>query len=149
MSNYLERDNERADNHSPSNKLPRNVQFTWAKGDLEQQDYQNIVELYKQDEIASCLALFKLISGEEIICQIVEFTNLYGKKEKHYSTFKLSDKNFWLFLVILLLSGYHKLPEQQMYWKTTPERFVSGVSNAISRNDLKKILQYLHKCEDL
>ena len=94
VSNYLERDNERADNHSPSNKLLRNVQFTGAKFDLEQQDYQNIVELYKQDEIASYLALFKLISGEELICQIVEFPNLYGKKEKHYSTFKLTDKKF-------------------------------------------------------
>ena len=41
-SNDSEGDGERAYNHFLSDKLPPNVEFTCAKGDLEQQDHQDI-----------------------------------------------------------------------------------------------------------
>ena len=58
VGDYSEGDNVTAGNNSPSDKLPLNVEFTWAKGDLEQQDYQNISDLRKQDELAPPLAFF-------------------------------------------------------------------------------------------
>ena len=57
VGDYSEGDNVTAGNNSLSDKLPLNVEFTWAKGDLEQQDYQNISDLRKQDELAP-LAFF-------------------------------------------------------------------------------------------
>ena len=76
VGNDLEGDNERADNHYLSNKVPPNVEFTCAEGDLEEQDYQNILDFQKQDELASPLALFQLVY------QIVEFTNVQAKGRK-------------------------------------------------------------------
>ena len=58
VGDYSEGDNVTAGNNSLSDKLPLNVEFTWAKGDLEQQDYQNISDLRKQDELVPPLAFF-------------------------------------------------------------------------------------------
>ena len=58
-----ERNDERADNHSLSNKLPTIVELAWTKVDLEQQNYQNIPDLRKQDELGLPLALFELMKN--------------------------------------------------------------------------------------
>ena len=58
VGDYSEVYNVTAGYNSLSDKLPLNVEFTWAKGDLEQQDYQNISDLRKQDELAPPLAFF-------------------------------------------------------------------------------------------
>ena len=42
MGDDSEENDERADNHSLSNKLPTNVEFAWRKFCLEEQNYQNI-----------------------------------------------------------------------------------------------------------
>lgn len=53
-----------------------------------------------------------------------------------------------LFRTILLLSGYHKFLEQQMYWETTLDALVQAVSDAMLRSNFKRILQYLHQCDN-
>ena len=68
--------------HSLSDKLPPNVELTRAKGDLEQKDYQNLPDLWKQDELASPNVLFELFFDEELLYHIVELTNLYGERDK-------------------------------------------------------------------
>ena len=60
-------DDKRANNRSLSNKLPLNVEFLWGKGDLQQQDYQNIPGLQKYDEIALSSALCELFFNEELV----------------------------------------------------------------------------------
>ena len=134
-----EGNDRRADNHSLSNKLPTNVEFAWTKVDLEHQNYQNIPELRKQDELVLPLALLELFFDEELVYQIAEFTILYGKREKADSTFEFLNEKFRLFLAILLLTGYYKLPERRMYWETILDTFVQAVSNAILTNSLERI----------
>ena len=47
---------------------------------------------------------------------------------------------------MLVLTGYHKLPDHKMYWEVTPDTFVSGRSDSMSRNTFESILQNLHLC---
>ena len=90
-------------------------------GWFKQQNYKKVQKKY---EPTSPLALFKLLFDEELVYQIIEFTNLYEKREKVESTIELLNEKFRLFLTILLLSGYYKLPERQKYLETTPYIFV-------------------------
>ena len=101
VGNNFEGDDERVTSHSLSDKLPPNVKLTWPKGDLEQQDYQKILNLRKQDELASPPILFELFFHQELVYQIAEFKNMYVKKENADNTFELSNEKLRLFLAIL------------------------------------------------
>ena len=55
----------------------------------------------------------------------------------------------WSFLKVLLLTGYHSLPEEHHYWSTQPDLGVSAVYNTISRNRYHEIKRYLHFADNL
>ena len=117
MGDDSEENDERADNHSLSNKLATNVELAWTTVYLEEQNYQNIPELRKQNKPESPLALFGLLLDEELVYQIVEFTNFYGKRKKTDNKFKILNEKFRLFLAILLLSGVISSLNNQCIWK--------------------------------
>ena len=48
---------------------------------------------------------------------IVGYTKLYSHREKADISFKITNKKIRLFLRMLLLSGYNKLPDHKMYWE--------------------------------
>ena len=52
------------------------------------------------------------------------------------------------FLSLLLLSGFHKLPDHKMYWEPTPDTFVEARSDEMPRNTLECILQNLNPCDN-
>ena len=66
------------------------------------------------DERRTLLGLFGICFDDPLVTQILEFTKVYGKQEKDCS-FDLSNEKSCLFLGILLLSGYQKLPHCRMY----------------------------------
>ena len=45
---------------------------------------------------------------------------------------------------ILLFNGYHKLPQQNMYWEQSPDAGIPLVYNAMTRQKFKTIKRYLH-----
>ena len=49
---------------------------------------------------------------------------------------------------MLLLTGYHKLPDHKMYWEVTPDTFVEARSDSIPRNMFEYILQNLRLCDN-
>ena len=53
-----------------------------------------------------------------------------------------------VFIGILLLSGYHKLPQAHLYWDSNNDTTVTIVSNAMPRARFQLIKKYLH-CVDL
>ena len=55
----------------------------------------------------------------------------------------VSTKEMGLFLGVLLLTGYHSLPEEHHYWSTQPLG-VPAVYNTISRTRYHEIKRYLH-----
>ena len=44
--------------------------------------------------------------------------------EKTGIDFKITNDKICLFLNMLLLTGYHKLPDNKMYWEVTPDTSV-------------------------
>ena len=42
--------------------------------------------------------------------------------EKTGMNFKTVNEDIDLFLSVLLLAGYHRLPDHKMYWEATPDR---------------------------
>ena len=49
---------------------------------------------------------------------------------------------------MLLLTGYHKLPDQKMYWEAAPDTFLLARSSSMPRNTFDCILQNLHLCDN-
>ena len=48
------------------------------------------------------------------------------------------------FVGILFFSGYHKLPQQNMYWEQSPDAGIPLVYNAMTRQKFKTVKRYLH-----
>ena len=53
------------------------------------------------------------------------------------------------FLEIILLSGYHTVPEEQQYWSTQPDLRVEIVVKTMSRNRYLEIKKYMHFADNL
>ena len=53
------------------------------------------------------------------------------------------------FLGIILLSGYHNVPEEQQYWSTQPDLRVEIVAKTKSSNKYLEIKKYMHFADNL
>jgi hypothetical protein len=53
-----------------------------------------------------------------------------------------------IFIGILFLSGYHRLPRERLYWSLDEDVKVKLVSNAMSRNRFEEIKRYLHLADN-
>ena len=130
-----------------SNEKPPILHFNWRNGDLKSKEQSNMPKPQRKDELGTPLSLFEIYFDDALVTQLVKFTKLYGQREKGDCSFDLSNEKFRLFLGILLLSGYHKLPHRRMYWETTPDTFVQAVSDSMSRNPFERVLRNLHLCD--
>lgn len=74
---------------------------------------------------------------------IADFSNLYASQNNRHN-FTVRAKELKIFFGILILSGYHKLPRERMYWSLDEDIGVSTVSNAMSRNRFREIKRNLH-----
>ena len=52
------------------------------------------------------------------------------------------------FIAVLMLSGYYKVPYQDLYWKDTPDTHSEAVSFAMSRNRFREILSNIHLADN-
>ena len=85
---------------------------------------------------------------EDMIEYIVRNTNLYANRDLNNITFVVSAREVRVFLGILLLSGYHTLPQMSNYWSTQPDLGVPAVYNVITRNRFTEIKKYLHLADN-
>ena len=79
---------------------------------------------------------------------IVGYTKLYSYRENAEISFEITNEKIRLFLNMLLLSGYHKLPDCIICWETIPATFVLARSDSMSRNTSERILWNLHLCDN-
>jgi len=75
---------------------------------------------------------------------IVLQTNLYAQRDKNSPNFSLSGGDVRKFLGIILLSGYHSLPQEQYYWSTQPDLGVPAAYNTMSRKRCFAIKKFIH-----
>ena len=50
-------------------------------------------------------------------------------------------------VVILMLSGYHRLPKRRNYWEQKPDLLTKIVSDNMRRNRFEKIMHFLHAAD--
>ena len=55
---------------------------------------------------------------------IVGYTKLYSHKKKRDISFEYTNEKICLFLVMLPLSRYYKLPDHTLYYETNPDTFI-------------------------
>ena len=69
------------------------------------------------------LRLLKLFLDDILVDMIVGYAKLHSHRAKADISFEIPNEKNCLFLSMLLLSGYHKLPDRKMYWEPTPNTF--------------------------
>ena len=60
------------------------------------------------------LRLLELFFDDVLTDMIIDYTNLYSREEADIS-FEITNEDICLFLSMLLLNGFHKLPDRKMY----------------------------------
>lgn len=100
---------------------------------------------------SSELTFFKEIFDDEVIQNIVDQTNLYGKQESKKQTkdspavfVEVSKDEMCAYLGCLVLMGIHKLPLIDNYWSTDPALRVQSIAEVLSYKRFKKITESLH-----
>ena len=88
--------------------------------------------------------IWKSIFSTEMLKYIVLQTNLYANRDKNNEKFKVLECEMQKFLGVILLSGYHTVPEEQQYWSTQPDLRVEIVAKTMSRNRYLEIKKYMH-----
>ena len=88
--------------------------------------------------------LWQYMFGSNITHLALYESNLYANRDKNDQQFALDQVDLSRFFGILLLSGYHCLPEERDYWSNQPDLGVKIVSSALSRNRFQTIKKYIH-----
>ena len=79
----------------------------------QHESFQNILE---QCNGKLPVEIFELLSNHEIRSHVITETKRYVSVAHNDSAFSMSEDDLRKFVGVLFLSGYHILPQQQMYW---------------------------------
>lgn len=90
------------------------------------------------------LQLFEMFLTNDILEYIIEETLRYAHNVKNDASFRLDIAELKCFIGILLLSGYHQVPSERMYWSAEPDLGLSIVQEGMTRNKYTKIKAMLH-----
>lgn len=110
--------------------------------------YADRLDVVKNDlENLEPVAVFEKLFDDEIFDLLVHETNLYSSQKNEHSFF-VSKADMKLFVGILLLTGYHKLPSERNYWSLNQDLRVPVIQNAMSRNRFQEIKKYVHLADN-
>ena len=98
--------------------------MNWKNCNINVLQRVNTPKFSKLDNIVAPLRPFELFFDDVLIDMIVGYTKLYNHREKADISFEITKEKIYLLLRILLLSGYHILPDPKMYLGKTADTFV-------------------------
>lgn len=122
---------------------------TWRSGSFVHQNLplskeeEHIQELRGELEGLSPLDIFFKFVDESVMDLIIKFSEKYAQDNNRHE-FHLSREELLNFLGILILSGYHSLPQTDMYWSLDEDKTVNIVRDCMSRNTFRSIKRNLH-----
>ena len=79
---------------------------------------------------------------------IVAQSNLYARQDKGNHSWSMDEDDCYVFLAILLLSGYVPLPRRRMFWEKDADCQNPAVADAMSRNKFNDIFSFIHLCDN-
>ena len=134
----------------PPNKKSRKLAArSWKKGtDLHLQSTLKLSEASAVPEewkeiIKSPIDAFSAMFSDDLVLHVANQTNIYAVQHGKGNLNILEDK-IRTFIAVFLLSGYCKIPYENLYWADAPDTHNEAVSCAMSRNRLREILSNLH-----
>ena len=74
----------------------------------------------------------------------MEQTNLYAHRDCNFPAFATGHNDISTFLGVLLLSGYHHLPEEDNHWSNCEDLGIPIVSKAMSRASCCHIKRHIY-----
>ena len=83
----------------------------------------------------------KLIAG--LLELVTEQSKLYAN-QSNFHDFKCDQKDYRVFLGVLLLSGYHVLPQQTNYWSDDGDLGVEAIKRTMTKNRFLELKRFLH-----
>lgn len=75
---------------------------------------------------------------------IVTQTNLYAEQKRIPNWTPIDKKEIRAFLGIIVIMGYHILPQIELYWSTDPGFTVEEVASVMPIKHFKSILRAMH-----
>lgn len=89
--------------------------------------------------------IFNLFFDENLIGEIVNFTNIYAQQKNRPGDVTVDE--MYCFIGVLLVSGYTTVSRRHMYWQNCNDTQNKLISAAISRDRFQFIMSNLH-CND-
>lgn len=102
-----------------------------------------VAEKYPELVGMSPYELFRKYYDDHLRKLIVDESNRYAQ-QKNNSSFKLDVEDLDVFVGILLLSGYHSLPRERLYWNRDEDVKITFVSSHMARDRFLEIKRYIH-----
>ena len=91
--------------------------------------------------------IFELLLSQDLIQDIIAYSIEYAKQKNNHE-FNLTSNELKIFIGILLFTGYHRQPQEEMYWELLPDAGVPIVYNSMTRERYREIKKYLHLCDN-
>lgn len=120
--------------------------FVSISNDDNVQERQN--KLMDELKNQNPLQIFEKIFDDEVFTMILQYTQTYATQKNNHD-FKVTIGELKTFFGILLLTGYHTLPRERLYWSLDEDCNIPVVSKSMSRNRFQEIKKYLHLCDNL
>lgn len=111
--------------------------------DFENKEKENITRLKNELEGKTPLDLFFMFFDDEIITDIIQYTQKYARDNNRHD-FTIDKDDLLKFLGIMILSGYHTLPQADLYWSTEEDKGLKIVRDCMSRNRFRNIKRNIH-----
>lgn len=93
------------------------------------------------------VTIFEKLFDQEVLEMLVDYSKLYASQKNNH-TFTITVEELKTFLGILILSGYHTIPRERLYWSLDEDCNVSIVTKAMTRNRFLEIKKFLHCCDN-
>ena len=103
---------------------PLALDMKWENHDINVAERAKIRKFSELDDIVTSLTLLKLLFDNALVYDNL-LHRVYSNREKADISFEITKEKLCLFLRMLLLCGWHKLPDNKMHWETTPNTCVS------------------------
>ena len=91
--------------------------------------------------------LFRLYYDDDMRHLIMTESVKYAR-QKNNQKISADECDLDVFIGILILSGYHSLPREHLYWSRDEDLDVSYVSSRMSRNRFEDLKRYLHLADN-
>ena len=118
------------------------------KNEILALDLQPLLQRYPLLATCEPADTWNMIMDRSILESTADQSTLYTHRDKNTPDFSLTVSELHRFMGILILSGYHVLPEESHYWNSDPDLGVSVVSDCFTLKRFLQIKRFIHLADN-